>query len=489
MFRLRRWCVLVFTIVLAPAVKAEDKPASPWAVDRALSVTPQSAPAPALKYRLLPLSTELKEGNAAPIYLRLAHSQTDAEQKFWTETPGQWNAMPLDKVPLDEARKFLQEHHTRYLLRQLELGARRRTAEWNYTADAGDVEGGPIGLLLPDLQSMRKYTPMQILQARVALAQGDFTAAAHHLETGLAFSRHVADGPTLIHRLVGIALASQFRDTLVDFVERPDSPNLYWALTALPHPLIGLRSAEDWEYRMVELQIPELGDLDRERTPEQWDGVLRRVRTELQPIALLSSEGSKPKVPDWFPKNCAPEDPAAKSPDLAAARQFVARTRGLRAEQAEAMPPAQVLLLYTVGTFHEDRDDFYRAAYLPYHQCFPLMEAADKRLRETPPSEARVLSRIFLPALNKAISRQARLERTFAALRVIEALRIYAAAHDNKLPDKLNDVTEVPIPDDPGTGRPFDYSRDGDTATVVSQVPGDPEPNNGVRYRVTVRKK
>ena len=68
-------------------------------------------------------------------------------------------------------------------------------------------------------------------------------------------------------------------------------------------------------------------------------------------------------------------------------------------------------------------------------------------------------------------------------------MRIYAAAHDGKLPDKLGDVTEVPIPNDPGTARPFNYMRDGDTATLVSQVPGDPQPINGVRYRVTIRNK
>jgi hypothetical protein len=66
---------------------------------------------------------------------------------------------------------------------------------------------------------------------------------------------------------------------------------------------------------------------------------------------------------------------------------------------------------------------------------------------------------------------------------------MYAAAHEGKLPDRLSDVTEVPLPHDPGTGKPFVYSREGDTATLVSEVPDDPLPNNGVRYRVTIRKK
>jgi hypothetical protein len=466
--------------MLAPALQAQDKPTSPWAIDRSLSVSPQSAPELALKYRLLPLISELKEGNAVPIYLRLVHEQDDATRQYWTETPKPWNGMPVDRIPLDEARKFLQDH--RRLLQQFDLGARRRTAEWNYTLD----EGNWIGIQLPDTQQMRKYAPMLILQARVAIAEGDFARAVHHLETGFAFSRQVGEGAFLVNSLVAIALASQFAGTVADFVEQPGAPNLYWALTALPRPLIDVRRAQDLEFRFVQSAFPELDDLDRERTPEHWDGVLRRIRSEFRG---LSMSGNPPKLPDWFPKDSAPEDPAAKSPDLPAARDFVARTSGLSADKVGAIPPAQVLLLYIVGTCREDWDDFYRGAYLPYPQARPIFEAAKKRLREAPPTEGHIVARSLISDLNRFMSRQTALERALAAQRVIEALRIYAAVHDGKLPDKLDDVTEVPIPNDPGTDRPFDYSRDGDTATLVSVVPGDPVPNNGLRYRVTIRKR
>jgi hypothetical protein len=480
MNRLRQWSVLAFSVIWTPVLQAQDNPASPWLIDRTLSVSPQSAPVPALRYRLIPLSTELKEGNAVPIYLRLAHEQSDAARKFWSETPKAWNALPVDKVPLEEARKFL--HDYRYFLQQFELGARRRTAEWNYTLDNGD----PIGLLLPDMQMMRNYTPMLILQVRAALAEGDFKAAAHHLETGFAFTRHVAEGPTLIHKLVGFALAQGFISATADFIERPDAPNLYWAITALPRPLIDQRRAEEWEYRMVEMEFPELDDLDRERTAEQWNSILQRVRTGLRNMAM---GGKPPKLPAFFPKDTAPEDSAAKSPDLPEARKFVARTKNLSTEKVEAMPPAQVLLLYMMGTYHEDRDDFYRAIYLPYPQFFPVVDEAKKRLREAPISEGHVLARVLLSGLDRCTSRQVAVEIHLAALRIIEALRAHAAAHDNQLPNKLSDVTEGPIPLDPATGHPFEYSRDGDTGTLVSHIPGDPPATNGVRYHVTIRKK
>jgi hypothetical protein len=51
-------------------------------------------------------------------------------------------------------------------------------------------------------------------------------------------------------------------------------------------------------------------------------------------------------------------------------------------------------------------------------------------------------------------------------LEILEAIRMYAAAHDGQLPGSLSDITEVPIPLDPFRGEPFLYERDGDTAIL-----------------------
>ncbi len=251
MIRLRPLCALILPLVLAPPVRAQDKLPSTWAIDRSMSVSPQSSPVPALKYRLLPLNSELKEGNAVPIYLRVAHEQNDAARKFLTETPKPWNEMPVDKIPIVEARKFLEDH--RRMLRQFDLGARRRSAEWNYTVD----EGNPIEILMPDTAQMRNYAPMLILQARLAIAESDFPRAVQHLQTGFAFSRHIAEGPFLVNSLVAIALAARFANVAADLIEQRAAPNLYWALTALPRPFIDLRRVQDMEFRFVEAVFPE----------------------------------------------------------------------------------------------------------------------------------------------------------------------------------------------------------------------------------------
>ena len=84
---------------------------------------------------------------------------------------------------------------------------------------------------------------------------------------------------------------------------------------------------------------------------------------------------------------------------------------------------------------------------------------------------------------------QAQLERQIALLRHVEALRLYAAGHDGKLPARLSDIS-VPLPVDPFTGKPFVYTVEGTTAHLRGgSLPGEEhEPRCGVHYEVTMSK-
>ncbi len=53
--------------------------------------------------------------------------------------------------------------------------------------------------------------------------------------------RHVADAPTLICALIGLAITGLMDKRLEEFIQQPDAPNLYWPLADLPRPFIDLR--------------------------------------------------------------------------------------------------------------------------------------------------------------------------------------------------------------------------------------------------------
>ena len=61
------------------------------------------------------------------------------------------------------------------------------------------------------------------------------------------------------------------------FIQQPDAPNLYWALSTLPRPLVDMRPGAEAESNILYLQFPELRDLDKKKlSPEEWRELLKK---------------------------------------------------------------------------------------------------------------------------------------------------------------------------------------------------------------------
>jgi hypothetical protein len=148
-------------------------------------------------------------------------------------------------------------------------------------------------------------------------------------------------------------------------------------------------------------------------------------------------------------------------------------------EQVEAMPALQVVLLYSLEQYRRLRDAMFRWAEVPYWQAVGGLRRADEELKAARASGAEGLpiASTFLPAINRVFAARTRVDRRIAALRTIEAVGLYAAAHDGKLPLQLSDVTDVPVPIDPMTGSAFGYSIDGDKFTLLGPAPPTERPN------------
>jgi len=79
-----------------------------------------------------------------------------------------------------------------------------------------------------------------------------------------------------------------------------------------------------------------------------------------------------------------------------------------------------------------------------------------------------------------------RLDGDVAALQCVEALRHYAASHNGQLPKQLSEVTEAQVPEDPASGKPFEYRYDGSKAVLEVSVPKGGTPRDSTRYEITV---
>lgn len=144
---------------------------------------------------------------------------------------------------------------------------------------------------------------------------------------------------------------------------------------------------------------------------------------------------------------------------------------GYPPKQVEAMPVAQVVAMQQVRAAKRIYDEMFKNTLLDYPQAQQRLEETEAKLKGEGHS---VLQAVFslLPALRLAVLAQARVDRQIAALRAIEAVRMHAAINGGRIPRSLNEVTVVPVPDDPLTAKPFPYRLDGSKA--ILQVPAPP---------------
>jgi hypothetical protein len=117
------------------------------------------------------------------------------------------------------------------------------------------------------------------------------------------------------------------------------------------------------------------------------------------------------------------------------------------------------------------------------------MADSEKKLNtEIRQQELIPVASLLLPALSHVRRTSVRAERRIALLRVIEALRFYAADHDGKLPAALDDIKEVPLPVDLVTGKPFGYKLADGKATLDAPPPaGENWSALGARYEITIK--
>jgi hypothetical protein len=433
------WCAALALCTLT--LWAEQAVTSTETVVR-LTVQPMAAPKPALRYLLLPELKEMNPGNPIPNYLKCLVDQDFASGR---------------------------EVFGRSALRQADRAARLDKPDWQILLK---LKTDGIGLLLPDVQKMRALA--QALQGRFReeVALGHFDDALVTAKTMFAMSRHMGEHPTLIGDLVGIAIAYVAIGPLEEMLEQPGCPNLYWALTNLPNPMISLDRGLEGERLLILAEFSDLID-SSPMSAEQ----LKKTIARLENVRKLEQKPRKPgdTVRAWL-------DARAKDESLLSAARRRLVEIGLPEERVQHFPADQVFLLDEKRESEARRDEFMKLMNLPAWQVEALAA-------QVQPAKEPALFDLFIPAVLKVRRAQGRLEQRIALLRHVEALRLYAAEHGGSLPGALSEVS-VPLPADPFTGKPFNYQVDGATAHLRGSPPPGEEKNPAynIHYEVTFQK-
>ena len=286
------------------------------------------------------------------------------------------------------------------------------------------------------------------MRFRGEVARKDFDAAIVTAKTMFALARHLGECPTTEANRIGLSVAGLALDTLEELVQQSGSPNLYWALTDLPTPLVDLRRGLQGERAMISKDLEAFRE-DASLSDQELDELIGR----------LSGRAGFARQQAGLPPRDVRAALTTQVKD--AARVDAARKRlieaGIKAELVEKFPALQVILLDEKKDFEIRRDEEMKLLGLaPW-------EIEAQLGRGKPPR--RSLFADLLPRVAELRLEQAAVERRIVILRHIEALRLHASRHEGRLPEKLQDVG-VPLPDDPFTGKPFGYSLKGSTARL-----------------------
>ncbi|MDC0937127.1 hypothetical protein OAS39_12650 [Pirellulales bacterium] len=433
-----------------------------------MSVTPAAEPVPALKHRLRLREIDLKQGNAAPYYYRALLDAAEVRRKIHDQYGDEYHTWyaaedtPLDKIPLEKVREAVG----RWLgpMTHLRVATSRRRCNWEWNIE--EIRGPDlIAFYLSEIQESRSLARALMLQARLALAEGRFDDALDILRINYRLARDVAKEPLLVCDLIGMAIAGVGHESTVELISQPGSPNLYWALTELPRPLIDIRESIRGEMSLGLRTFPFILDAETaEHSAEEWAVLLANAMLEMQSLVT-------------YPSVVIPEDQqiltrlgvtamsVAVYPD--AKRRLIAG--GMAEQRVENMPAGQVVAIDSLREYRRVADELEKWQYLPYHvvKSRKIDDPFDMPGAEGALSHGYgyALAATLLPAIESARTAEQRLVWLTDGIRTVEAIRMHAAS-TSKLPSSLEEIEVVPVPENPATGGSFHYEFDGKTAVL-----------------------
>ncbi len=461
--------IFVCLIVCRQSIASSEEPTNVKANPsdfQSLVVSARAVEHPLQRYRLLPAEYELKDGNAAPILLRLPWDEATYFSQV-VPTFADYLDLPLDDPKVQQSGRVFYDR----FYNELRRAAFRRFAEWEY----------PIGekplasIMLPDVQGGKQVLDRGLsVWIRYQLSQDNVSQALEGVKVGLANSRHYARTPFAITQLVCATINGHMIERLEEIVSNAGCPNLYWALSALPRPLIDLSASAQMEQRMLKDSLPILQDFSPFQSHQDWQKVARRIVEIPHEV-----KGSVLTDEVYLQTLTVIADHARANFDKWASDQ---------SRPIDEMSDSEILVRWV--TYFQDDVTQQIAAYMALEPPLAIQRLAilDKELAHFR-GQAQIGTLFTMQGpLHLYLSVYSR-QRKIDALRIVEALRHYAANHDSLLPESLSDISDTPIPLDPLTGAPFEYTLNGDTASLTAAgIEVNDRVRGAINYRITIRK-
>lgn len=356
---------------------------------------------------------------------------------------------------LDETRKLVEQYGE--VFRLMEHGSRCNHCDLGISYHNPTADFAPE--FAPTLQHVRSLARILTVKIRLEIAEGKYEDAVKSTRIGMEMAKHIGDQPTLICPLVGIAIHGIMHANLMELLDRPDSPNLYWAVSNRPNPYFNFAQSVQAEKAMLYQMFPllkkavensdSLSNAEWELFCKQADEMIKGIIGEetqdappqkngQSPILVINVETVYPDAKKWLSE------------------------QGKTEQEINAMSKEKVVGLHTVNDFQFVFGDYFNAIYLPIWEI-PNEPDKDKPMFYRKSLEglspyAKLIGGQFYPAIDAGKQAFRRVQLQNDTLRISQAIRIYMAENGGKLPPKLEDIKSVTVPCvDPYTGKAFRY--------------------------------
>ena len=431
-------------------------------IEMSVSAAPQADPI--FKHRLTSMPNETIAGNAATAYMHLFASgfldrcvrfekQYDDELQAWSQCDTPRDQIPLQK--LREASALFDVDFKHYIDR----ASRSRHCDWGYQIE--DLTGPmAIGVTLDTLQDTRAISRIIALQTKLAILDSRFEDATNLMRMNYRLAENVGEVKLVVGSLIALTVTGISNDSMLALIAAPDAPNMYWALTELPCSIANVRAALRMEVGIGLRIFPEIANAESTiHTREEWSRIVRGM-----PRTAMEISYAQPPAKRQVDFMALGAGLLSYAP---AKRRLI--DSGMDANQVEQMAVGQVLLIDANREYRRLANRFETAIYFPLEGAIDRARTVEDQLfraqEEERDSVGTILASMLLPALQHVRYAELRVQRDIDALRVIEALRMHAAK-EGKFPGSLDEVKVVPVPNNPTTGKPFEYRLEGEVATI-----------------------
>ena len=459
---------------------------------------------PALRYRLFPPRFACKLGNAAPIYRKAFAMAGELEEKdadryesmqlFIRGEKGRKEWWGEENIPEalspEEQRRFFEDYREFFSL--LDEAALCAECDWELSTEDLSWHQGESDT--KRFFATGAVSGMLEIRTCYAVEQDDIELAIRSVRTLYAFASHLQKIPMVIHAILSGTFCRNATSCVSKLIASGKSPNLYWALTQIPRFMNGYCQAVESGRNYFFSLYPQLKEVDnpaRDEDHEYWHEFGEKFLVDIQGCmgpetfeamqfddddTLSKEEAIEQERQRWlewakeetlkdnpdafevFKKMIYPADPRTILDELLTIKQAVLDW-GYPPERIERLCDEHLVAIYAVRAHEELFDEITKWDALDYLTFQSSSEARQARLFSTAESYGTKLAHMIANMIGCEAYREVFVsaEQELDALRVIEALRLYAASHGGRLPKKLDKIEDVPVPLDPRTREPFQY--------------------------------